>query len=59
LLRKKLTFAVVGACLVLSAMILHSFGVGVENITGSISLFNIFVGGCGVFVLTIATFGRR
>jgi hypothetical protein len=40
-------------------MILHSFGVGVENITGSISLFNIFVGGCGVFVLTIATFGRR
>jgi ubiquinone biosynthesis protein len=59
LLRKKLTFAVVGACLVLSAMILHSFWDGVENITGSISLFNIFVGGCGVLVLTIATFGRR
>ena len=59
LLRKKLTFAVVGACLVLSAMILHSFGVWFENISGSISLFNIFVGGCGVLVLTIATFGRR
>jgi ubiquinone biosynthesis protein len=59
LLRKKLTFTVVGACLVLAAMILHSFGVGLEKISGSVSLFNIFVGGCGVLVLTIATFGRR
>ena len=59
LLRKKLTFTVVGACLVLSAMILHGFGVGFENISGPVSLFNILVGGCGVLMLSVAAFGRR
>jgi len=58
-LRKKLTLIVVGACLILSGILSHGFGIGFERVVSSISPFSVIAGCLGALILSVAVFGKR